>query len=108
MASDATEDPTHADELSGIVQQEARRVLSDAHFEPKPELVAAGWERRFVTDGRRAQELVDLYTETGFEVHLEPLRAEEFDDECAECALLALLQFSTIYTRRKPKPEAGK
>lgn len=93
--------PGNADGLSGIVQQEARRVLTERQFEPKPELVAQGWERRFITDGRRAQEMVDLYTELGYEVHLEPLQAEDFDDDCADCTLLALLQFSTIYTRKK-------
>lgn len=85
--------------LGFVVQQEAHRILSEAQLQPDPELVAAGWERRFTADGRRAQEMVELYTQLGYEVHLEPVRADDFEDECEQCTLLALLAFVTIYTR---------
>lgn len=88
--------------LGFVVRQEAQRILSEAQLRPDPELEAAGWERRFTADGRRAQEMVDLYTELGYDVHLEPVNAEEFADECEQCTLLALLEFTTIYTRPKP------
>ena len=88
-----------ARQLGFVVQQEAQRMLSEAELEPDPELVAAGWERRFTASGRRAREMIDLYTELGYEVHLEPVKAEEFADECEQCTLLALLEFTTIYTR---------
>jgi hypothetical protein len=47
--------------LSRMVEEEARRVLSEAELTADPALVAEGWERRFVTDGRRATEVIDLY-----------------------------------------------
>ncbi len=89
------------DELGLIVQQEAHRVLSEAQLAPDPKLVAAGWERRFFADGRRVQEMVDLYTELGYAVHLEPIKAEAFTDDCEDCGLVALLKFVTIYTRKR-------
>lgn len=87
-------------QLGFVVQQEAHRVLSEAQLEPDPELVVAGWERRFTADGRRAREMVTLYSELGYEVHLEPVKADDFEDECEQCTLLALLEFVTIYTRK--------
>ena len=101
MSDPQQEDEDQVEELSLVVQQEAHRVLSEAQLEADPILVAAGWERRFVTDSRRTQEMIDLYTEMGYEVHLEPLKREEFDDDCEDCGLVALLKFVTIYTRKK-------
>jgi len=66
-----------------------------------PELVAQGWERRFVTDGRRLKEIVELYTATGFEVHLEPVQAREIGPDCEDCRLIMLLKFHTVYTRKR-------
>lgn len=95
------ESTQNARRLGLVVQQEAQRVLSEAQLQPDPELAAAGWERRFTADGRRAREMVKLYDQLGYDVHLEPLKAEEFADECDQCTLLALLEFVTIYTRTK-------
>jgi hypothetical protein len=64
-------------------------------------LVAEGWERRFVTDGRRAAEVVELYEELGYEVRAEPVRQEELENDCEDCQLIVLMQFKTIYTRKK-------
>lgn len=91
----------NTDKLGFIVQQEAHRVLSEAQLSADPELLAQGWERRFITDGLRAREMVDLYTELGYEVHLEPIDQEQFSEECEECVLVALLKFATLYTRKK-------
>lgn len=93
--------------LGFVVQQEAQRILSEAQLQPDPELAAAGWERRFTADGRRAQEMVELYTQLGYEVHLEPVQADAFEDECEQCVVLALLEFVTIYTRRPKRPPAS-
>jgi hypothetical protein len=41
------------------------------------ELLRAGWEKRFVACEPRLSEMVDMYREIGFEVHLEPLPARE-------------------------------
>ncbi|MBE0591396.1 MAG: hypothetical protein IH616_03215 [Gemmatimonadales bacterium] len=98
---------THGDaarSLGPIVEQEARRILSEAQLAPDPQRVADGWERRFVADGRRAEEMIELYRELGFEVCADPVRPEQVGDDCADCRLLMLLEFKTIYTRKKPVP----
>jgi hypothetical protein len=42
-----------------------------------------GWVRQFVASEPRLSEAVELYRESGFEVHLEPLST---DQECDTCA----------------------
>lgn len=87
--------------LSRMVEEEAKRVLSEAELSADPALVAEGWERRFVTDGRRATEAVDLYEELGYEVRAEPVKQEQLENDCEDCQLIVLMQFKTIYTRKK-------
>jgi len=86
--------------LAMLVQEEARRMLSDAALEGDPKLLAEGWERRFMADGARAKEAVELYEELGYEVRTEAVHAEEVADDCEDCQLLMLLKFQTIYTRK--------
>lgn len=90
-----------AGRLGPIIGEEAHRVLTERQLEADPKLVAQGWERRFITDGRRTQEVIDLYEELGFEVHLEPVQVEQFDEGCQDCALVAFLKFVTVYTRKE-------
>jgi hypothetical protein len=104
---DPNDTPTRDDEhaakpLSFLVQAEARRVLSEAQLEGDPQRLADGWERRFIADRQRAEEMTALYEELGFEVAADPIRPEDMDDDCEDCQLLAKLQFQMIYTRRKP------
>jgi hypothetical protein len=86
--------------LGPLVEQEARRMLSDAALQGDPALLADGWERRFMTDGARAQEAADLYASLGYEVRTEPVRREDVADDCEDCQLVMLLKFATVYTRR--------
>lgn len=67
----------------------------------KPELTAQGWERRFVTDGRRLKEYAALYDSLGFDVRVEPILPEETSPDCSDCRLIMALQFHTLYTRRR-------
>ena len=90
--------------LVSIVEQEARRVLSEAQLEPDPQRLADGWERRFVADGPRVEEMMALYRDLGFEVCADPVTPEQVGDDCADCRLLMLLEFKTIYTRKRPEP----
>ena len=60
-----------------------------------------GWERRFVGGPPRLAEAVELYRSLGHEVRLEPVRSEELEGFCRECAL-ALGLFRVVYTRRRP------
>ena len=76
-------------------------MLSEAQLAPNPNLVAAGWERRFIGDARQVKDATELYTALGFEVLTEPVESDRFDDDCGDCQLLAMLKFQTIYIRRK-------
>jgi hypothetical protein len=87
--------------LAGIEAWKAR-VAASAEADPKR--VAQGWERRFVTEGSRAGEMMSLYRELGYEVCADPVEPRELDQGCRGCALVAALRFRTIYTRR---PGAG-
>jgi hypothetical protein len=98
---DAASAAESARRLGAIVETEARRLLSEATLRPDPARVADGWERRFVADAARAEEAVELYERLGFEAVADPLRADEMGEDCEECRLLALLQFRTVYTRRR-------
>ena len=90
--------------LARMVEEEARRMFSEEALEGDPALLADGWERRFMADGQRAREAVELYRELGYEVRTEPVRREDVADDCEDCQLLMLLEFQTIYTR---KPGSG-
>jgi hypothetical protein len=68
---------------------------------PRPERVAAGWERRFMADSARLAEFVELYTQLGFEVETEPVQPDEIGPDCEGCRLLMCRQFVTLYTRRR-------
>ncbi len=87
--------------LAMLVQEEARRMLSEAALEGDPKLLAEGWERRFMADAERAREAVQLYEELGYEVRTEAVRTEDVADDCEDCQLLMLLEFQTIYTRKR-------
>jgi hypothetical protein len=73
-----------------------RRILQAL---PVTALEGDGWQRRFITDVDRVDEAVELYSQLGFEVHVEPVLAIELGGDCSDCALVATCQFKTIYTR---------
>lgn len=91
----------HAEEQRVRLEQEGRKVLQESKLQPDPELTAAGWERRFIADGQRAREAMELYTQLGFEVCAVPVQPSELEDGCEDCRAVSLLQFKTIYTRKK-------
>ena len=87
---------------SNSTYESADRLLESVREQPaNPELVAQGWERRFVTDGRRLKEYAELYAALGYEVQAEPIQAEEIGPDCLDCRLILLLQFHTVYTRKR-------
>ncbi len=88
--------------LGLIVEQEARRTLTEAQLAPDPARLADGWTRRFVTDAARLGEVVELYRTLGFEVCADPIRSEDLADDCEECKLVALRGFRMVYTRNRP------
>ncbi len=76
------------------------RLAPDLNFPPDPELVAQGWQRRFIADRIRSKEVGKLYSELGYEVRYEPVKPRDLSDECGDCRL-ATAFFMTIYTRKK-------
>lgn len=74
------------------------------------ELVRAGWEKRFVSCEPRLSEMVEMYRDIGFEVHLEPLPAKEelrseegssCDEKgCTACFDVDPGRYRIIFTRR--------
>ena len=67
---------------------------------PEEELASAGWEKQATYDDPRLSEMVDMYKEIGFDVHLEPFDAGN-EEGCTDCMALNPDQFKTIYTRKQ-------
>ncbi|NNG16215.1 MAG: hypothetical protein HKM89_07000 [Gemmatimonadales bacterium] len=103
--SDSKLPPDLPDRLGFVVEGEARRLLAESELEPDPTLVAEGWERRFIADKQRAEEAMELYRSLGYEVCAIPLRKDDIGPDCDDCQLVMLLNFTTIYTRKKPAEE---
>jgi hypothetical protein len=87
--------------IETLVDSSGKRFLSDAQLQPDPALVAEGWERRFTADDQRIQEVVELYSQLGYEVRAEPVHAGEIHEDCTDCHSAILSRFKTIYTRRR-------
>ena len=94
------EAPATALPLASIVRGEAIRADAEERIQPDPARVAAGWERRFVIERARVADFVTLYEESGFEVAVDPVAPELLEDECADCALVARLDYVQVYVRR--------
>jgi hypothetical protein len=84
--------------LPALVAQEAHRAA--AGFQPDPALLAEGWAFRFVADARRAEEMVALYRDVGFEVTAVPVHGRQIAEACTACRLVTALGFQAVYTRR--------
>jgi len=67
---------------------------------PEEKLINEGWEKKATCDNPRLTEMVAMYEEIGFEVHLEPFNAKN-EDGCTACMQQFPDQFKTIYTRKK-------
>ncbi len=63
------------------------------------QLVQQGWEKRTTYDEPRLSEIVEMYEEMDFEVHIEPLHPTD-TTECTECMMAEPDRYKTIYTRR--------
>jgi hypothetical protein len=64
------------------------------------ELARKGWEKQTTFDEPRLSELVEMYKEIGFEVHLEPFHPDE-EPGCTECMKADPDRYKTIYTRKR-------
>jgi hypothetical protein len=63
------------------------------------ELEEEGWTKQFTVDEPRLSEAIEMYKLLGFEVHLEPMVADESSEECAACLEVMCDRYKTIYTR---------
>ncbi len=80
----------------------------DAMTKREEELLAEGWERRFVATDPRLGEAVELYGEIGFDVLLEPLPTEQElkgagceESGCTVCFDIDRERYRVIYTRAR-------
>ena len=94
----------------GFCQPKSLDILSDTEnyssilkldFPPDPNLIAQGWERRFMSDSDRIREATDLYTELGFEVRTESILPVELNAICGDCRLATCRSYMTLYIRKR-------
>jgi hypothetical protein len=67
---------------------------------PEESLIREGWKKQATYDVPRLSEMVEMYRQIGFEVHLEPFKAEN-EDDCSGCMQSTPDLYKTIYTRKK-------
>ena len=89
------------DAARGMLESIVQRNLAEGKIAGDPALLAEGWERRFVADGARVEELVRLYEELGYEVCTRRIRPEQIGGSCEGCRAAILAGFQMIYTRRR-------
>ena len=65
-----------------------------------PELIAEGWNRRFLVGPERQAEVTELYEALGLEVRLEKLEPEAFEESCGACPAVVCRDHLLLYTRR--------
>ncbi len=76
-------------------------LMPTLEFPPDAQLVAEGWERRFMADPVRLKEATQLYTEMGFEVRAETIQPDELSEVCGSCRAATCHAYVTIYTRKR-------
>lgn len=92
----------HPERDQSIEFSEEQFSIPEIQFDPDPELVKRGWERRFTADPDQAEDTLRLYTQLGFEVRMEPIKPTELSAICGDCRLVTCRTYVTVYTR-KPK-----
>jgi len=63
-------------------------------------LAEKGWKRQTTHDEPRLSNVVEMYEEMNFEVHLEPFSSDE-ESGCIECMKAMPDKYKTIYTKKK-------
>ena len=63
------------------------------------ELIKQGWKKQATHDEPRLSEIVEMYEEIGFEIHLEPFDPESAPT-CSECMAVNIENYKTVYTRK--------
>jgi hypothetical protein len=77
-----------------------RKSPPDPECPSHQELIAEGWERRFLVGPERETEVTELYEALGYEVRLEKLEPEAFSESCGACPAVVCRDHLLLYTRR--------
>jgi len=64
-------------------------------------LVKERWVKQTTIGEPRLSEIVELYKSLGYEVHLEPVKLDELDEECRRCYEGEIDEVKTVYVRKK-------
>jgi hypothetical protein len=59
-----------------------------------------GWIKRTTIDEPRLSEIILEYESLGYEVHLEPVKLEDLDEECRRCYENNMGTIKTVYVRK--------
>ena len=59
-----------------------------------------GWIKRTTIDEPRLSEIIAEYETLGYEVHLEPVKLEDVNEECKRCYLSQIDKLKTVYVRK--------
>ena len=59
-----------------------------------------GWIKRTTIDEPRLSEIILEYEFLGYEVHLEPVKLEDLDEECRRCYENNIDKIKTVYVRK--------
>jgi len=59
-----------------------------------------GWIKRTTIDEPRLSEIILEYELLGYEVHLEPVKLEDLDEECRRCYENNIDKTKTVYVRK--------
>ena len=59
-----------------------------------------GWIKRTTIDEPRLSEIILEYELLGYEVHLEPVKLEDLDEECRRCYENNIDKIKTVYVRK--------
>ncbi len=78
-------------------------AIAPSEVLPTESLLADGWKRRFLAAPDRVEEVVTLYLEMGFEVHVEQLSTSQLHEACGDCAEDVCRSYVLIYTRKAEK-----
>ncbi len=65
------------------------------------ELEKEGWVKRTTINEPRLSEIVEEYEALGFDVHLEPVKVEDLDEECRRCYQNQIDKIRTVYVRKR-------
>ena len=66
----------------------------------KEDLEKQGWVKQTTYDEPRLSEMIEMYKEMGFEVHIE-IFVPDNEPGCSQCMSSQPERYKTIYTRRK-------